>query len=409
MGALLAVIVTPAGVGAQRVQFPDPNLAPVPGPATYGTPGQGAYLGGTIQPFDPYSLPSNMPPMTGFAPYTGPPGWPGPAPPPLPGGPSPTMGAANVPPTLPPLGQPYGTPLPTAPGLPGAPTPSPYYSGSPYATQPLASTTPGPYQGLFQDTGLTATYLFGSDADDLALTDVEAKTTAYFANFFGISNGLRVTPGFIFHWTDGPAASRAHLPARLYSTYLDFALQPQFNNYFSAELNASFGVYSDFQAFNDDSVRFLGNAIGVWQMNPTSALKLGVSYLDRLEVKLLPAFGVLWTPNPKTKWDIFFPSPKFANYWTTMGNKEVWWYLGGEYGGGSWSIEREGPLNTGIDDRVDINDIRIFIGIESNGGNRVSGFAEIGYVFEREVVYYLVPADTSEVSDTFMVRGGVSW
>ena len=126
--------------------------------------------------------------------------------------------------------------------------------------------TPLVYQRLFQDTGLRGTYLYGKDKDDLAMTEAEASTTAYFANFLGIPNGLRVTPGFAFHWTDGPAAPEtSDVPSRLYSGYLDFGLEPQFTPNFGAELSARVGIFTDFQSFNSDSIRLLGTGVGVYQ------------------------------------------------------------------------------------------------------------------------------------------------
>ncbi len=267
-----------------------------------------------------------------------------------------------------------------------------------------------PLSRLFQDTGLRGTYLHGSGGDDLSITEAEASTTAYFANFLGIPNGLRVTPGFAFHWLDGPhPPTSAHAPSRLYSAYLDFGIEPQFTPRFGAEVSARIGVYSDFNAFNTDSIRILGTGVGVYQMTPQVAVKVGAAYIDRLDVKFLPAGGILWTPNPQTRWDIFFPAPKLANYWTTINNSQVWWYLGGEYGGGSWSIEREEPPQAGADDRMDINDIRVYLGVELWNLNRFYSFAEVGYVFERELVFELEPTESTSLSDTFMVRAGVSW
>ena len=117
-----------------------------------------------------------------------------------------------APPPAPGWGQPYGTPLPSTTGV-GQPRPTnPYYQGSPYAnayTNPAPASGP-PYARLFQDTGITATHLFGDDGNDMALTEVEASTTAYFANFLNIPNGLRVTPGIHFS-LDGWSRSARNL------------------------------------------------------------------------------------------------------------------------------------------------------------------------------------------------------
>lgn len=459
--ALLAIVVslsiaTTSAIAQSRVQFPSPYqsappLVPVnPNIGGGGFAAPGARLGGTIQPFDPYALPGNLRGLNGvpsapffpgqvtpgqYAPTFPPPPqsvWPGQAPSSLSVGP-----LSNVPPgaplspgysppgLVPPSGSPYGAP--TAP-LNGR-TNDPYFRGSPYDANPTRAygnapnayggsgsfgdsnpTSGAPYQRLFQDTGLRGTYLFGREKDDFSLTEAEASTTAFFPNFLGVPNGLRVTPGFAFHWTNGPQAPEtSDVPARLYSGYVDFGLEPQFTPRLSAELSARAGIYTDFQSFDADSIRLLGTGVGVYQASPEFAVKVGVAYIDRVKYKLLPAAGILWTPNPQTRWDIFFPAPKLSNYWTTLGNQQVWWYLGGEYGGGSWSIEREEDPEKGKDERIDINDIRIYAGIEWWNLNRYYGFAEIGYVFDREIVYWRVPGDSLNVDDTFMVRAGVSW
>ena len=134
-------------------------------------------------------------------------------------------------------------------------------------------------------------------------------------------------------------------------------------------------------------------------------LKAGVNYIDRVRFKLLPAGGILWTPNEYTRFDLFFPRPKLAQYLTTVGNSDVWWYLAGEYGGGSWTVERAG----GFTDRVDINDIRVMIGFEWNNSSGVTGMFEAGYVFDREIVYVRTPGLSTSLADSFMLRAGLSF
>jgi hypothetical protein len=93
-----------------------------------------------------------------------------------------------------------------------------------------------------------------------------------------------------------------------------------------------------------------------------------------------------------------------------LGNAQVWWYVGGEYGGGSWTIEREaGTTDPGASDQIDINDIRVYLGIERWNLNRCYCFVEVGYVFDREIVYVVVPQDTTKISNTVMLSGGLSF
>jgi hypothetical protein len=58
---------------------------------------------------------------------------------------------------------------------------------------------------------------------------------------------------------------------------------------------------------------------------------------------------------------------------------------------------------------VDINDIRIFLGIEGNRLNSLRSYVEVGYVFDREILYEVVPADNVRLKDTVMVGAGVAF
>ena len=125
----------------------------------------------------------------------------------------------------------------------------------------------------------------------------------------------------------------------------------------------------------------------------------------------------MWTQNPQTRWDIFFPQPKLASYLTTLGNYDLWWYLGGEYGGGTWTVQTglDPPFGTGRTKQLmDINDFRVLLGLEL--GPPVSGsvgqrgvFFEVGYVFHREVIFVATPADSFKPNETIMFRGGFAF
>ncbi|MEX0820368.1 MAG: hypothetical protein WD070_12280, partial [Pirellulaceae bacterium] len=172
----------------------------------------------------------------------------------------------------------------------------------------LPQPQPGQYLRLFQDVRMTYTWVMGEDAtDELQTNDVELATTVNFPNFFHSGQPLHVSPGFIFHFWDGPntdpVAFPTDLPSRVYSTYLDFGWQPMLTPQFGADIDFSVGVFTDFDTTTSDSVRFQGTGLLVLGMTPTLALKGGVTYYDRLDIGLLPAGGILWRPNPQTRFD----------------------------------------------------------------------------------------------------------
>ena len=252
------------------------------------------------------------------------------------------------------------------------------------------------------------TWIVGDSDNQLNLNDLELATTLTLPDFLGSTQPLRISPGFIFHWIDGPDSNidpGFDLPSRLNSAYLSFdhTTNPAKNAGF--ENNFTVGFYSDFDNTSSDGIRLTGKLLGWSRINEYTIGKFGVEYLDRIDRKLLPAFGVFLSPNPNIRWDLYFPRTKLAHRLPNLGNFEVWSYVGAEYGGGSWVIDR----SDGTGDQADINDVRSYLGLEWIGPRRVTGFLEIGYVFDREIVYRSSPNNGLDIEDAFLFRSGLAF
>jgi hypothetical protein len=252
------------------------------------------------------------------------------------------------------------------------------------------------------------TYLAPLGNAELGLNESEISATFALPHRPGVAP-LLITPGFAVQWWDGP--EDPDMPPRTYSAYLDFSWHPQVTPWFGASLSFRPGVYSDFEHVSEDSIRLKGSALAVFTLSPRWQIAAGVVYLDRNEVKLLPAGGFVWTPTDDVRWEVIFPQPKLAQRLVTWGNTNLWWYVGAEYGGDSWTVERtrafDGLL---LEDQVDYNDIRAYIGLEwkpADGCSGIAGHLEIGYVFDRELVY--LDGTEFQPSDTIMVRGGIRY
>ncbi len=359
---------------AQRVEFPSPV-------ATYGTTTQTV-----LPPFDPYAIPPNTPPLAA--------------------------------PALPPVGSPY--PPPPVYGAPYSGQPAaiypdgvPVYNGSPFA--PVTDTWTKTMRFL-QEVHLDETWLPRFEGDRaLGINTINTWVT-FAIPFYYNANPLLITPGFQLYLWDGPDATGnppPTLPGSTYGAYLDAAWSPQINNWFGAELEVSPGVYTDFQHTTSESLRVLGRGLAVFSLTDTLKFKFGIWYIDRLEIKLLPAVGFVCTPNPDSRYEIFFPAPKLAHRCWTVGNHNVWTYIRGEYGGGAWTAERPpGGTQVGtINDEFEYSDIRVAIGAdilpETQYGLR--GYFEVGYVFQRDLVFRSGMPDKTHLTDTMLIGGGLSF
>jgi hypothetical protein len=251
------------------------------------------------------------------------------------------------------------------------------------------------------------TWISGNNGNEMSLNESEIATTLTVPNFAWSNQPLMVSPGFFFSFWDGPdtAMTGFDMPAVTYAPYLTVDTMSDDRRNAGLEGSLTVGVYSDFRNVTSDSLRVTGTGLGWFKINPTTTFKLGVEYYDRINVKMLPAFGFFMKPNNDMKVDLYFPRPRLSHRLPKLGNVEIWGYVGAEYGGGSWTIERMG----GMDDQVDVNDVRAFMGYEWVGPRGVTGFVEGGYVFQREMLYRSNPLNQLDLQDAIMVRGGFAF
>ena len=271
----------------------------------------------------------------------------------------------------------------------------------------------GPYTKLLDDLRLRYTWIAGSGPREVEVSDVDASVTLNWPNFLHSGQPLSISPGFSFHFWDGPslATSNADLPGRAYSAFLDLSWTSNTQVRSGVEANFVGGVYSDFtRTLTSDSLRFMGTGLGWMRLSESLWVKGGVTYIDRNDIKLLPAAGVFYYPSEDIRFEFYFPRPKFAQRMWTVGNTDIWGYLGGEYGGGSWTVVRARGTLAGTSEQVDINELRVFMGLEwLSGYVGVNGFLEVGYVFDRELVYKRADPRSLPLKDAMMLRAGISF
>ncbi|TWU21238.1 hypothetical protein [Bythopirellula polymerisocia] len=387
---LTAWLLGTSGAFAQRVQFPSQVPSYDVTPPGYTPPSLPPTTSPLTSSFDPYANPSLGTPPPDI-PYTVSPQFAQPqqfGQPPL-GQP---IAPQLAPPVTPVVPQQGGSLYPN--GLPNQWNSNTYAYGNSDGTvaqlQRLMQQISAEQTYLYTDGGVTG---FGIDRTELA-------ATFGVPIFYNPETPLLVTPGFAFNWWSGPSLDGFDLPPRVYDAYIDGAWHPQFNQFLSADLGLRTGVWTDFNNWND-AIRIMGRALGEVALTPKLSMLGGIWYLDRNAVKLLPAGGVHWRPNEL--WDMYlvFPNPKIRRRSITVGTSQWWIYLAGEYGGGRWAVERiEG------DDTVDYNDIRVFTGIEWETQTQIRGHIEVGFAFDREIVYGQTATPNLDLDNTFMFRGG---
>jgi hypothetical protein len=301
----------------------------------------------------------------------------------------------------------------------GGEEPTPRLASYPHVlSQPILSdvsrqlsNTPGKVvarkDGFFQKAVFTGAWLARMGDDGLGMYELElyglGGLPAPNRNF-----PLLITPGFEVRYLDGPAAP--DLPPRVYDAYLELRWMGKFNDNWAFDFAVSPGVHSDFSRWENDAFRITGRVLGVYMWSERMKLALGVAYLDREDVSWIPAAGFIWTPTDFSSIELVFPRPRIAfraDQWYTRGPYkseapfEDWIYVAGEFGGGSWLIER----TTADLDVATIRDYRLLLGIERKLPRGAGLRLEAGYVFGRKLMYESATPDFYP-SDTILLRGG---
>jgi hypothetical protein len=255
---------------------------------------------------------------------------------------------------------------------------------------------------MLQRVILTETWLASEDnPQSMGVNDVEVKT-ALALPVGCLATPLILTPGFGAHYFNGPIAP--DVPAHTYEAYLDIRWMRQVSQCVGIDVAVTPGWYSDFEQSNSDALRIGARGIALISVSPTFQIALGAVYLDRDDVPLLPLGGVIWAPHEDLRLELTAPRPKVARRVYACGDVCHWVYLAGEFGGGSWAVERA----TGAEDVLNYRDYRAILGWERTSVCGWSGRVEAGYVFNREIEYQSAPA-SFEVDDTFMLRAELSF
>jgi hypothetical protein len=284
-----------------------------------------------------------------------------------------------------------------------------------------------PYLATTPSVGLTSANKFmqhvnfeydwfsGGGTRGLGINDVGLNATFAFPLFHNTQSPFLVTPGFAFHFWQGPESVPpvpADMPPRTYDAYLDFGWNPQISPWFGAELDFCMSDSSDFSLVSTEAFRFTGKGMAVVKISEHVQLKAGVWYLDRNRVKILPAGGIVWTPNADVYFNILFPNPKIGRKLTTYGSTEWWVFAAGEYGGGTWYVKRDSGLGApsdGSHELVDYNDIEVSGGFEFKTVRHLDGTIEIGGAFSRELVYQHDSPHDYYPTSTVFVRAGLAF
>ncbi|MFT5526594.1 MAG: hypothetical protein ACI9HK_004571 [Pirellulaceae bacterium] len=252
---------------------------------------------------------------------------------------------------------------------------------------------------FFQKSGLTMTWLDRGHPEGYGITEFDIFAT-FAVPLPSKDSPLLITPRFDVRFLNGPNAP--DVPARLHEAYVDFTWYPRLNDRWMFILGVAPSVYSDFQQDDSDAFRITGKGLARYEWIPGQLeLIMGVLYLNRDDVTVLAAGGLIWMPHADARYELLFPTPKLSRRIVVGSDYEDWLYFKGEFGGNTWSIER----TTATNDRLTLRDYRLIIGLERKRDGGAGRILEVGYVFSRAAEYGSATPDI-EPDNTILLRYG---
>jgi hypothetical protein len=255
---------------------------------------------------------------------------------------------------------------------------------------------------MFQRLTLTETWLAGDGNRAMGVSETQVKILLAAPLPWSDGPPLLLTPGFGANYFDGPTIT--DVPAHTYDAWLDVRWMQQLSPRVGIDLGITPGWYSDWEQSSSDALRVGARAALAITCSPTLTVVAGAAYLDREDVPFVPVAGVIWVPNEDWKLELLPPRPKIARRLCYDCNTSHWAYIAGEFGGGSWAVQRR----SGADDVLNYRDYRLMLGIERNRIYGLSGRIEAGYVFGRDIEYDSRSRDI-ELDETGLVRVELSF
>jgi hypothetical protein len=264
----------------------------------------------------------------------------------------------------------------------------------------LTPTVPAPGETpwlRWKSTSFMATWLPGS-GDDYGVSDLSARVSLSSPRIPFVS----ATPNYQMTILDGP--NQTDVSSTLHRASVSFMGMLPLSQRFIAQAIVTPGIASDYQNMSSQAFRTTGMGFLIFMPSPQLQWMFGVVYLDREDVSLLPAVGLTWSPNDRTKLELIFPRPRLMRMISEQGDRSQWAYLAAEFGGGSWAIER----TDGSNDIVTLRDYRLLAGLEYKMPAGRSWFYEGGLVIGREIEYVSGVGDFRQ-DPTILLRAGVTF
>lgn len=214
---------------------------------------------------------------------------------------------------------------------------------------------------------------------------------------------------YLFTWTPtwntsfwtGPAG--VNLPGSVDQLVSDFQIASADPGPWNFQIGFTPQINSDFRkALNSNAYMFDGRFVLFYQASPSLRLAAGAAYWNRVHDFFIPYGGLIWSPDDRWEFRLFFPKTRISRYWGEMAGKQVWTYASIGYDVEAWqvTIQNEVPYKT----RMQMSANELLLGASAHR-DFWTAYIEAGLVFDRHVLFR-DNTPSFGINDSFILRIG---
>lgn len=210
------------------------------------------------------------------------------------------------------------------------------------------------------------------------------------------------TPTWNSSWWTGP--SGVALPPDADQIKSDFQLSSLYDGPWNWQIGFTPQINADFRrSLDSNAFMFDGRAVLFYQASDTLRLAIGGAYWNRVTSMIIPYGGVLWTPDDRWEFRLFFPKARISRYMGTVSGRDVWAYATLGYDLQAWQVEIQDA--TQAKTRMQMSSDQLLFGATAQIRN-FTAFAEGGLIFDRHVRFF-GSTPSFGIQDALMLRLGV--
>lgn len=232
--------------------------------------------------------------------------------------------------------------------------------------------------------------------------DVQYNSWVRYARTFGDRLLFSWTGSWFSSWWTGP--SGVNLPPDADQLMADFQLSSLNRGPWNWQIGITPQLNADFhRALNHNAYMLDGRFVLFYQASPELRFAAGLAYWNRVHGIIIPYGGVLWAPNNRWEFRVFFPETRVSRYLGNLNGTDVWNYVSIGWKANAWQVTLQDthPAKT----RMQMSYAELLAGTSAASGVWTA-FLEGGLIFDRRVLFRSF-APPFTINSNGMVRIGV--